>query len=136
MVAPEAKLKVFITDDSATVRERLVGMLAELTGITVVGQAQDATEALVAIRRTQPDVVILDVRLPGGSGVNVLRLLKKTEPAPKVIMLTSYSYPQYRCVCEAAGADFFFDKFTEFHKIPNALGGLRPGGEPVTDPDI
>jgi DNA-binding NarL/FixJ family response regulator len=135
MVALEAKLKVFIIDDSATIRERLVAMVLELSGIVVVGQAQDAPEVLEAIRRTQPDVVILDIRLPGGSGVNVLHRLKKAKLDPKVIMFTSYSQPQYRRACEAAGADFFFDKGTEFHKIPHALEQLRQGqrAEPNLD---
>jgi DNA-binding NarL/FixJ family response regulator len=136
MVVPKVKLKVFITDDSATIRERLVAMVLELPGIIVVGQAQDALEALDAIHRTQPDVVILDIRLPGGSGVNVLRQLKKAKWAPKVIMFTSYSHPQYRNACEAAGADFFFDKCTEFHKIPHALERLRQGRRAEPDPDV
>ena len=120
-------LKVFITDDSATVRERLVTMALDLPEIAVVGQAQDAPEALDAIHRTRPDVVILDIRMPGSNGIDVLRRLKKMQPAPKVIMLTNYTYPQYRKKCEAAGADFFFDKSTEFDQIPQALEQVRQG---------
>jgi DNA-binding NarL/FixJ family response regulator len=120
-------LKVFITDDSAIVRERLVTMILALPEITVVGQAQDAREAVDAIRRTRPDVVILDIRMPGGSGIDVLRRLKKMQPALKVIMLTNYAYRQYREKCEAVGADFFFDKSTEFDQIPQALEQVRHG---------
>ena len=120
-------LKVFITDDSATVRERLEAMVSALPGITVVGQAQDAPEAMDGIRRTRPDVVILDVRMPGKNGIDVLRRLKKMQPAPKVIMLTNYAYQQYRKKCEQAGADFFFDKSTEFDQIPQALEQVRHG---------
>jgi DNA-binding NarL/FixJ family response regulator len=122
-----SKLTVFITDDSATIRERLVTMALDLPEIAVVGQAQDAPEALDAIRRTRPDVVITDIRMPGGNGIDVLRQLKKMKPAPKVIMLTNYAYPQYREKCKAAGADFFFDKSTEFDQIPQALEQLRQG---------
>jgi DNA-binding NarL/FixJ family response regulator len=120
-------LKVFITDDSATVRERLVAMVSALPEITVVGQAQDGPEAVDAIRRTRPDVVILDVRMPGSNGIDVLRRLKKMQPAPKVIMLTNYAHRQYREKCEAAGADFFFDKSTEFDQIPQALEQVHHG---------
>ena len=120
-------LKVFITDDSAIVRERLVTMVLALPEITVVGQAQDAPEAVDAIGRTRPDVVILDIRMPGSNGIDVLRRLKKMQPAPKVIMLTNYAYQQYRKTCEAAGADFFFDKSTEFDQIPQALEQVRHG---------
>jgi DNA-binding NarL/FixJ family response regulator len=118
-------LRVLIADDSAGVRERLVTMVSALPGITAVGQAQDGLEAVDAIRRIRPDVVILDIRMPGTNGIDVLRQLKKTQPAPRVIVLTNYSYQQYRERCEAAGADFFFDKSTEFDRIPRALDQVR-----------
>jgi DNA-binding NarL/FixJ family response regulator len=121
------KLKVFITDDSAIVRERLMTMVLALPEITVVGQARDGPEAVDAIRRTRPDVVILDIRMPGSNGIDVLRRLKEMQPAPKVIMLTNYAYQQYRKTCEAAGADFFFDKSAEFDQIPQALEQVRHG---------
>ena len=63
------KIKVFIADDSLIVREHLVTMLDELAGIEIVGQAGTVTEAISAIRNLQPDVVILDIRMPGGSGL-------------------------------------------------------------------
>ena len=121
------KLKVFISDDSTTVRERLVTMALDLPEVDVVGQAEDAPTSLDAIRQTQPDVVILDIRMPGGSGIDVLRTLKKMTPAPAVIMLTNYAYAQYRKKYEKAGADFFFDKSTEFDKLPQALEQVRQG---------
>jgi len=110
------KLKVFVTDDSATVRERLVTMVLALPGISVVGQARDGPEAVDAIRRTRPDVVILDIRMPGRNGIDVLRQVREMQPAPKVIMLTNYAYQQYRRACESAGADF---------KLPQALEQVR-----------
>ena len=121
------KLKVFISDDSITVRKRLLTMALDMPEIAVVGQAQDALGSLDAILQTRPDVVILDIRMPGGGGINVLREVKKMNPAPKVIMLTNFSYGQYRTRCEQAGADFFFDKSTEFDQIPLALEQVRRG---------
>ena len=67
------KIQVFIADDSLIVRERLVMMLDELAGIEIVGQAENVAEAISAIRKLQPDVVILDIRMPGGSGIDVLQ---------------------------------------------------------------
>lgn len=128
------KLKVFISDDSATVRERLVTMALELPEIAVVGQAEDAPGSLDAIRQTRPDVVILDIRMSGGSGIEVLRRLKKMAPAPAVIMLTNFAYEQYRKKCEEAGADFFFDKSTEFDRVPQALEQVRQGLRAVPPP--
>jgi DNA-binding NarL/FixJ family response regulator len=112
------KIKVFIADDSLIVREHLVTMLDELAGIEIVGQAENVTEAIGAIQRLCPDVVILDIRMPGGSGIDVLQNIKQNEAAPIVIILTNYPYPGYRQKCLQAGADFFLDKSTEFDQIP------------------
>ena len=114
-------MKVFIADDSELVRERLKAMLSELTEIEIIGQAQDGIEATSSIRKLKPDVVILDIRMPGGSGIQVLQNIKKDKQAPIVIILTNYPYPQYRKKCMEVGADFFFDKSTEFEKIPEVL---------------
>jgi DNA-binding NarL/FixJ family response regulator len=119
------KLKVFISDDSATVRERLVTMALDLPEVDVVGQAKDVPGTLEAVRRIRPDVVILDIRMPGGNGIEVLREVKKMNPAPRVIMLTNFAYAQYRKKCEQAGADFFLDKSTESDKLPQALEQAR-----------
>lgn len=107
------------------VLERLARMLSELPGaVELIGQASDAREAAEAIRRLRPDVVILDIRMPRGSGIDVLREIKREMPSPVVLMLTNHPYPQYRETCRKMGADFFFDKSTEFEKIPEVLQRL------------
>jgi DNA-binding NarL/FixJ family response regulator len=121
------KLKVVIADDSRIVRERLVTILDELAGIEIVGQAEDVTEAIRTIRNLQPDVVILDIRMPGGSGMDVLRNIKQEGVGPMVIILTNYPYPGYRQKCLQAGADFFLDKSAEFDQIPVLVERLKQG---------
>jgi two-component system response regulator DevR len=111
-------VSVFIADDSLVVREHLVTMLDELAGIVIVGQAETVAEAISAIAKLQPDVVILDIHMPDGSGIDVLQTIKQDEPAPVVIVLTNYPYPAYRQKFLQAGADFFLDKSTEFDQIP------------------
>lgn len=111
-------ITVFIADDSLIVREHLVTMLDELTEVEIVGQAETVAEAITAIGKLQPDVVILDIRMPDGSGIDVLLAIKQNESAPIVIVLTNYPYPAYRQKCLQAGADFFLDKSTEFDQIP------------------
>ena len=83
-------MKVFIADDSALLRERLIDMLSELEGIEIVGQAEDALSAVRSIHKLKPDVVILDIWMPGGSGFNVLQNIKKNKVANVVIMFTNY----------------------------------------------
>ena len=118
---------VFIVDDSLIVREHLVTMLDELAGVEIVGQAGNVAEAISDIRRLQPDVVILDIRMPGGSGIDVLETIKHDEAAPIVIILTNYPYPGYRQKCLDAGADFFLDKSTEFDQIPELFERFKQG---------
>jgi DNA-binding NarL/FixJ family response regulator len=116
--------KVYVVDDSDFVRERLIEMLSELEEVEIIGGTGDPQEALAAIGEMLPDAVILDIRLPGRSGVEVLRDLKKEEPSPIVIILTNYPYPQYRKECTEAGADHFLNKSTEFNEIAEILKGL------------
>ncbi len=114
-------MKVLVVDDSALLRERLVSMISELPEIAKIGQAQNATQALNSVQKLNPDVVILDIRLSEGNGIEVLQQIKKENFAPLTIMFTNFPYPQYRKKCKDAGADFFFDKSTEFHKITGVL---------------
>jgi DNA-binding NarL/FixJ family response regulator len=125
----ERKIRVFIADDSATVRDRLKSLLTEMGEVEIVGTAQDAAEAIAAIQHIQPDVVILDIRMPAGSGIGVLRSLQKSPVRPKIIMLTNYPFLQYRRTCLEAGASFFFDKSSEFEKIPDALVQLTSNAQ-------
>jgi DNA-binding NarL/FixJ family response regulator len=117
-------MKVFIVDDSAVVRERLIGMLTELPEIEIAGQAKNAPDAIQSIRKLKPDITILDIRMPGGNGIEVLKEIKKDKPSPLIIILTNYPYPQYRKKCMEGGADYFFDKSTEFEKIIEVLKKL------------
>lgn len=117
-------MRVFIADDSRVVRERLIALLSEVPEIEIAGHAQDAREAVGSILRLKPDVVILDIRMPGGSGIGVLQDLRQMTPAPIAMMLTNYPYPQYQKKCTDLGARFFFDKSTEFEKAVEALKEL------------
>lgn len=118
-------MKVFLVDDSVVIRQRMKRMLADVEQIQVIGEAGDAQAATTeAILVQKPDAVLLDIHLLDGSGIDVLQRLKKTKPAPAVIILTDYPYPQYRQKCLEAGADFFFVKSTEFDQVVPALKKL------------
>ena len=119
-------MRVLIADDSTLVRERLVDLISEIEGVELVGQAGDGREALKAIARLKPDAVILDIRMPEGNGIQALEAIKKNSAdSPIIIMLTAFPYPQYRQKCLAAGADYFFDKSTEFDRVTLVLEELR-----------
>ena len=117
-------MRVFVVDDSPLVRERLVALLSEVEGVEVVGTADNAGEGIDSIRKLKPDVAVLDIRMPSGSGIVILEAVKREEGCPCIIMLTNYPYPQYRKKCMDAGADYFFDKSSEFHKVTEVLAGM------------
>jgi len=117
-------MKVFIVEDSKVVCERLNTMISELTEVEIIGEAEDALDATNSIRKMKPDAVILDIRLASGSGIDVLKNIKQDKPAPTVIILTNYPYPQYKKKCLNGGADYFFDKSSEFNKITEVLKQL------------
>jgi DNA-binding NarL/FixJ family response regulator len=114
-------MKILIVDDSQIVCERLQQMLVDIAGVKSVGQAHNAPDAVAAILEAAPDVVILDIRLPGLSGIDVLQEIRARKLPSRVIMLTNYPYPQYRKKCAALGADYFFDKVANIEKIPAVI---------------
>jgi len=117
-------MKVLIADDSDIVRERLAYLLGDVRGVEIVGQAEDAVEGSSLAEALKPDVTILDVRMPRGSGVDVLRSIKRDNPAATVIILTNFVDPEARQLCLAQGADYFFDKSIEFEKAVQVLREL------------
>jgi len=121
----EKTLKIFIADDSQIVRDRLSSMLMDMENVEVIGQAKDVINAILGIKKLNPDVVILDIRMGWGSGIEVLQHIKEESPSPLVIIFTNYPYPQYKKKCIELGADYFFDKSTEFEKVPELLRQLQ-----------
>ena len=118
-------MKVLLADDSKLVRERLAVQLCELDRVELVGKTEHIVESLELIQRLKPDVVVLDIHIPGGNGIQALEAIKKEPGAPVVIMLAMLPYPQYRKKCLEAGAEFFFDKATEFDLVMQALKQLQ-----------
>ena len=109
--------KVLIVDDSDVIRNRLVYLFSEIKEADIVGQASNASEGFELYCSLEPDIIILDIRMPDDSGINLLKKIKQDSPDTIVVILTNYPYSAYRKHCKELGADFFFDKSTEFEKI-------------------
>jgi DNA-binding NarL/FixJ family response regulator len=119
-------MKVFLVDDSIIVLKKLAEMISSIDdSIEIVGQAMNAADAVKSIVKIKPDVVTLDIRLNDGkSGIDVLEQIRAEIPSSIIIMLTNYSYPEYRERCQALGADYFFDKVIEIQKVNDTFKQL------------
>ena len=112
---------VLIVDDSPSIRQRLIALLAESPRIRIVGEAGHSRQALDSMTRVQPDTVILDIRIPGDNGIELLKQIRARYPEMKVIMLTNFDYSIYRQQCRRLGADHFLNKTLEFEKILDTI---------------
>lgn len=120
-------MKIFIVEDSAVLRDRLMLQLARKKNAEVIGSADDASSAIEQIQRLCPDLVILDIRLRQGNGYQVLKAIKSRGKPPTILVLTNFPYPQYREIFLANGAEYFFDKSTEFDSAMDCLTKLLDG---------
>lgn len=118
-------MRVMIADDSPAFRNRLVRLLTEIDSVDLVHCASDGIDALSAGRELRPDAMILDIQMPGASGIDVLREIKREYPEIIVIMLTSYSEPQYRKRCFELGANYFFSKSTDSRDLLGLIAALE-----------
>jgi DNA-binding NarL/FixJ family response regulator len=124
-------MKVLIVDDSAIIRVRLAELLTEVEGIEIVAQSDNAYDAADLIRELEPDVAILDVRMPRRSGLDLIEDVKNSRQPPKIIMLTNFPTPENREKCLSSGADYFFDKSSEIEGVMAVLKDLlqESGGQ-------
>ena len=114
-----APLRVFVVEDSELIRKRIVENVLAIGGFEIVGVAESEDEAVASIDELHPDVVITDIRLKAGNGIEVVRHVRAHpyEPRPRVFVLTNYAYPEYKHQCSVAGADDFFDKSSEYDRF-------------------
>jgi DNA-binding NarL/FixJ family response regulator len=120
-------MKVFVVEDSAAVRERLIEMIREIEDIEVVGEAATYDAAVDGIMSTRPDVAVLDIKLGdgGGNGIDVLNQVRKGLPAMKAIVLSNYATPQHMKASADAGAEYFLDKSADFERITEILEQMK-----------
>jgi len=114
-------MKIVIADDSPLIRERITNQLREFGKDILVFEASNGIDALAMILAHLPDLAILDLRMPGMSGLDVLKKIKVAGIRSRICILTSYPYPQYREKCTEAGADYFLSKSEDFEKLNAAM---------------
>jgi DNA-binding NarL/FixJ family response regulator len=117
-------MKIVIADDSALLRNSIQESLKDINNIEIVGQANNGTEALEIINEKIPDFILLDIRMPGLNGIEVLKKIRGNLNKAKVCIFTNYPYSQYRTRCMEEGADYFFDKNINFQEVKNLIAQL------------
>lgn len=126
-------VRTLIVDNKASIRRRVRELLISEPGIDVVGEAADGHEAIRKARELKPDVVIMDVGMPGMNGLTATRRIKEEMPDVKVIMLTVYDLPEYAEAAVACGASGYVIKTSLLEEmvpaIERALGVVREEGE-------
>ena len=103
-------LRVLLVDDNQAFLDMAARELATDARVQIVGHAQSAEEAFAQVQRAQPDLVLLDIALPGMNGLEATRQIKACLGAPRVVLVTIHDTPDYRAAGMAAGADGFIAK--------------------------
>jgi DNA-binding NarL/FixJ family response regulator len=114
-------MNILIADDSQLIRTTLQRLISTNTEESEFHFAENVEEAINCLAQYQIELLILDIRMPGGSGFDVLKEAKKKNMITKVIMLTNYATASYRNKAEKEGVDYFFDKSTDYEKLIQIL---------------
>ena len=118
-------IKLLLADDSPLLRENLQKLMRAVDAINHIYESEDVPATIEAIDNHQPEVIILDLKMPGGSGFDVLEHLRQLQSSPIIIVLTNYATDYNREKCIRLGAKYFFDKSNEFEKVIEVLKSLN-----------
>lgn len=121
MTGPAAPIRVLLVDDHALIRTGNALVLAAADDITVAGEAASGEEAVALTRTLEPDVVLMDVRMPGIGGIEATRRITAAHPATKVIVLTTFDIDEYAFASLRAGASAFLLKSTTPDALTDAI---------------
>ncbi len=133
--APVTDVRILIADDHEVVRIGLASLLDRQPGFSVVGEARSGEEAVRLARRTHPDVVVMDIRMPDGSGIDACRAITGELPATPVVMLTSYADSDALFAAIDAGASGYVLKRVGSSELVDAVRTVAAGGS-LLDPAV
>jgi two-component system, NarL family, response regulator DevR len=132
-VADRAPVRVFLVDDHEVVRRGVAEVLEEDPGLTVTGEAGTVAEALARVPAVRPDVVVIDMRLPDGDGVELCRLLRARVPGAKCLVLTSFADEEALHAAVRAGASGYLLKQVRGPALVSAVCTVAAGGSLFED---
>jgi two-component system, NarL family, invasion response regulator UvrY len=125
-------IRIIIADDHAIVRAGLKQFLAAEKDMVVIGEAADGMETLACVRKSECDVVLLDISMPGKNGIDTLRQLKRSRPDLPVLILSAYSEEQFAVSLLRAGANGYISKETASEQLVAAIRTVIGGGKYVS----
>jgi two-component system response regulator DevR len=131
----ESVIRVMLVDDHEVVREGLKTLLNRREGMSVVGEAGTVGQSIEVAASVKPDVVVMDLRLPDGSGIEACREIRSELPGTKVIMLTSYADEDAVMSSILGGASAYLLKQTRGSQLAEAIEGVARG-ESLLDPSV
>ncbi|MGD1219683.1 response regulator [Streptomyces krungchingensis] len=128
---------VLVVDDQYLIRAGLVGLLNAAPGVEVVGEAEDGDEAVRLAAETRPDVVLMDIRMPGTNGIRATEriLAEAAEPAPRILVLTTFDLDEYVYGALRAGASGFLLKDSGPERLLAAVAAVG-GGDTLFAPSV
>jgi two-component system, response regulator PdtaR len=112
--------RVLLADDHARLREALRDLLTE-TGFEVVGESGDGADAVALARQLEPDIVVIDLRMPVLNGLDATRLIRDGRPATQVVVLSAFESPELERQAREAGAFAYLDKGTMVRRVHRVL---------------
>jgi len=118
---------ILIVDDNANFVDRMIGLLEEVENTRNIAVAANYDEARRLLAIENPDVVLLDINLPGKNGIELLKLIRLHNSACEVIMISNHTDDYYRQQCRELGARHFLDKSSDFTLVPDLIRQLRSG---------
>ena len=122
------KIRVLVVDDHTLVREGTAKMLELTNQFAIVGQASSARDALEQVRRLMPEVVLMDIKMPGVNGIEATRLIKQESPEVEVIVLSMFDEDEYVVEAVKAGATGYLLKDSTQEELVNAIRVVHSGG--------
>lgn len=121
-------IRIMIVDDHSMVRMGISGLLAMEPDIQVVAEAEDLEHAVAEFSKHQPDVTLMDVRMPGGSGLDALSIIKAAHPAARIIILSTYDLEEPMIAAHSMGASGYLLKSVQFDQLVAAIRTVHAGG--------
>ena len=122
------QIRILIVDDQQMFREGIRNRLSQEPDMKVVGEAASAEEALAMVPETEPDIVVLDIRLPAKSGIEAAKVVRREWPSIKILMLSGYDFDQYVRAAARAGMEGYLLKDAPQETLVDALREIAGGG--------